>query len=154
MIQREQRERILGWVDEAAAAGARRRKACALLGLSARTLERWRAPGARREDGRRTRVQAAPNRLSELERERVLAVANSAEFADLAPSQIVPILAERGEYIASESTFYRLLRAAGQVRHPERWSRGTRNWDPVETVYLNPDKEHGKESTHALKRVA
>ena len=44
-------------------------------------------------------------------------MANSAEFSDLPPSQIVPILAERGEYIASESTFYRVLHDAKQLKH-------------------------------------
>lgn len=117
MIVRAERERIVCWVDEAAAAGARRRTACALLDVSVRTLERWRAPGTLGDDGRRTRLQCAHNQLSDVERAQVLAIANSATFADLPPSQIVPILAERGTYIASESTFYRVLRAAGQLRH-------------------------------------
>lgn len=117
MIVRAERERIVCWVDEAAAAGARRRTACTLLGVSVRTLERWRAPGTLGEDGRRTRIQCAHNQLSDVERAQVLAIANSATFADLPPSQIVPILAERGTYIASESTFYRVLRAAGQLGH-------------------------------------
>lgn len=81
------------------------------------TLERWRGAPTLREDGRRTRVQVARNQLSEAERAQVLTVANSPAFADLPTSQIVPILAERGEYIAAESTFYRVLRAAGQLRH-------------------------------------
>src|SRR3546814_2689533 len=55
--------------------------------------------------------------LSELERQRVLAVANSKEFGHLAPSQIVPILADRGLYIACESTFYRVLKAENQLKH-------------------------------------
>lgn len=45
------------------------------------------------------------------------AVANSEEFAHLAPSQIVPRLADQGQYIASESSFYRVLRAASQLQH-------------------------------------
>ncbi len=42
---------------------------------------------------------------------------NSEEFKDLAPSQIVPRLADLGTYVASESTLYRLLRQAGQLVH-------------------------------------
>jgi transposase InsO family protein len=117
MIKRTEREPIVRWIDDAVAAGARRRAACSLLGVSTRTLERWRGAGTLREDGRCTRVQVARNQLSDAERAQVLMVANSEVFADLPPSQIVPILAERGEYIASESTFYRLLRAAGQLGH-------------------------------------
>lgn len=62
-------------------------------------------------------MQAPTNRLSESERQAVLAVANSPEFGHLAPSQIVPRLADRGQYIASESTFYRVLRAVRQLGH-------------------------------------
>jgi transposase InsO family protein len=44
-------------------------------------------------------------------------VANSEEYGHLPPSQIVPRLADQGHYLASESTFYRLLRAANQLTH-------------------------------------
>jgi transposase InsO family protein len=57
------------------------------------------------------------NRLSALERNHLLSVVNSDEFGSLPPSQIVPILADRGEYIASESTFYRIMRAENLLRH-------------------------------------
>ncbi|WP_292981654.1 helix-turn-helix domain-containing protein [Nitrosomonas sp.] len=29
---------------------------------------------------------------------------------------------------------------AARACHPQRWSGKTRNWNPVETVYLNPEK--------------
>ena len=44
-------------------------------------------------------------------------VVNSPRFRDLSPKQIVPILAEEGRYVASESTIYRLLREEGQLQH-------------------------------------
>ncbi|PSY40361.1 hypothetical protein C7B19_26835 [Escherichia coli] len=40
---------------------------------------------------------------------------NSPEFASLPPNVIVPTLADRGTYIASESTFYRVLKSANQL---------------------------------------
>ena len=101
MIPLPQRQQIVHWVDEANAAGARRHKACELLGIAPRSLQRWRQPGEVKHDGRTTRVYVPENKLSDQEREQVLAMANSAEFAHLPPSQIVPLLAERGEYIAS-----------------------------------------------------
>ena len=70
-----------------------------------------------RADRRPARVQSPTNRLSASEHQAVLAVANSEEFGHLAPSQIVPRLADRGQYIVSESTFYRVLRAARQLGH-------------------------------------
>ena len=51
MIKRTEREPIVRWIDDAVAAGARRRAACSLLGVSTRTLERWRGAGTLREDG-------------------------------------------------------------------------------------------------------
>ena len=54
------------------------------------------------------------------ERQAILAVANGAEFAGLPPSQRVPRLGTQGEYLASESSFYRVLREAepdGPPRH-------------------------------------
>ena len=50
------------------------------------------------------------NKLTDAERAEVLAAANSQEFRDVSPKQIVPILADRGMYLASEATFYRILR--------------------------------------------
>jgi putative transposase len=62
-------------------------------------------------DARTTTIRAEPsNKLSEAE----LAVCNRVEHAHLSPSQIVPRLADEGVYLASESTFYRLLRANNQ----------------------------------------
>ena len=42
---------------------------------------------------------------------------NSEEFASLPPSQIVPIFVDRGEFIASESSFNRLLNAENMQYH-------------------------------------
>lgn len=63
------------------------------------------------------RIQQPRNKLDDLERQRILAIANSPEFGHLPPSQIVPRLTDQGKYIASESSFYRVLRAANQLRH-------------------------------------
>ena len=111
-----QRRQVIALVGQATQAGARQERACAVICLSERTLQCWQRD-ALRADQRPARVQTPANRLSEPERQAVLAVANSDEFGHLAPSQIVPRLADRGEYIASESTFYRVLRAAKQLGH-------------------------------------
>jgi putative transposase len=110
------RHSIMSLVDEAITAGASQRRACAAIGMSERTLQRWRG-SATVADRRTVRVQQPVNRLSDAERERILAVANSAGFGQLPPGQIVPRLADQGCYIASESSFYRVLRAANQIKH-------------------------------------
>jgi putative transposase len=117
MISLSERQHIIAWVAEAHASGARRTQACALLGITLRTIQRWQQSGEVLSDGRSTRDFVPANKFSEQERQAVLSVANSAEFAALPPSQIVPRLAERGQYLASESTFYRILRDAKQLRH-------------------------------------
>ena len=99
-------------IDEAVQQGARRAQACEQLGLSVRSVQRWRLVA---EDGRIQAEREAPgNRLDEAQRQAVLKAANRPEYASLTPHQIVPRLADEGIYLASESTFYRLLKAAGQ----------------------------------------
>jgi hypothetical protein len=104
-------------------AGSRLAPACEELGISLRTFQRWVRDGdeAVAADSRTTSVRPEPaNRLSEDERLRILVVANSEEFGSLPPSQIVPALADRGVFIASESSFYRVLKAASQQHHRGR----------------------------------
>ena len=89
-----------------------------------RTVQRW---GHRAEDGRPGAVRSAPsNKLSEAERAQVLAIANEPAHASLAPHQIVPQLADKGVYVASESTFYRVLKSAGQQHDRGRARRPSR----------------------------
>ena len=117
-----QRVSVTDLVAEAVIGGARLARACSLLGFSERTLQRWQVGSEDLPDGRTLRHEAPAHKLSVLERATLLAVANSAEFGHLPPSQIVPRLADQQRYIASESTFYRVLRAEGQLAHrrPER----------------------------------
>ena len=118
MTDLPQRDQVMDLVAEAVVSGARQWRACEVITLSERTLQRWqndKAEGAC--DRRPARVQTPKNQLSDLERQRVLEIANSPEFGHLPPSQIVPRLVDRGEYVASESTFYRLLNAANQLKH-------------------------------------
>jgi transposase InsO family protein len=107
---------VMTLVAEAVGAGARQDKACAVISLSERTLQRWQRD-VLRGDQRPVRIQVPSNRLGTHEREQLLAVANSDEFASLPPSQIVPRLADQGVYLASESTFYRVLKAQNQLVH-------------------------------------
>ena len=110
---------ILGLVNDAVAAGARRERACLQVGLAERSVQRWRRAdvGDDRRAGPRT-IMA--NALSPAERAHVLEVVNSPEYRDLPPKQVVPRLADDGRYIGSESTIYRILRAEGQDAHRGR----------------------------------
>jgi len=72
------------------------------------------------KDGRKEAKHAPKNKLTEFERKRLLRIANSSEFSSLPPSKIVPKLADQGQYIASESTFYRVLKEMDQLKHRDR----------------------------------
>jgi len=109
---------ILQLIDEALAAGARQSPVCDVLGLSTRTVQRWRDQGGG-EDRRYGPRQGPANKLTSGERRRLLKVVNSPEYRDLPPKQIVPRLADLGGYLASESTIYRLLREEGA--RPREW---------------------------------
>ncbi|MGH7439223.1 MAG: IS3 family transposase [Polyangiaceae bacterium] len=117
--RRGEREVILGLIEEAVAAGARREQACLQVGLTERCLQRWRV-GDVRDDGRAGPRTRPANALSAVERAQVLAVVNSPAYRDLPPKQVVPRLADAGRYCASESTIYRILRAEGQLAHRGR----------------------------------
>ncbi len=117
MIRLSERQCIIQWVNQSTRAGARLHKACEILGISARSLQRWQQSGEVALDGRTRRQFVPANRLSGIEREKLLQIANSDAFAQLAPTQIVPVLADQGRYIASESTFYRVLREQRLLQH-------------------------------------
>jgi putative transposase len=63
---------------------------------------------------------SANSRLSETERAAVLARLNSAEFAGASHNQVVPKLADRGEYLASEASMYRILREEKLLAHRQK----------------------------------
>jgi transposase InsO family protein len=111
---------ILGWIDEAQANGARLRPACKEVGLAATTILRWRGQPGGGDDMRHGPKTTPKNKLSEKQRGRLLEVANGPAFRNQSPKQIVPALADAGQYIASESTFYRILREEKQLAHRGR----------------------------------
>lgn len=130
---------ILGLLDEAVAAGARHSRACEVLGLDPRTVQRWRARGIG-DDCRAGPLQKPRNALSARERAKILEIANSPEFRDQSPKQIVPKLADQGEYVGSESSFYRVLREQGQVQHREPSRPPTARHRPNAYVATGPNQ--------------
>lgn len=114
-----EREKIITLINQAQTSGARQSKACEIVGISAKTLQRWQQP-ENKEDGRPDAPHEPANKLTELERQRLIKVANEPAYADLPPSKIVPLLADEGRYLASESTFYRVLKEENQLHHRQR----------------------------------
>ena len=121
MISTPHRQTATLLIEGAVTAGARRAKACTEVEISERTLRRWTKGGQVHADQRPLAQRPQPrNKLSDEERAAVLSICNSAEFASLPPSQIVPKLADQGQYLVSESSFYRILRSDGQQHHRGR----------------------------------
>ena len=99
-------------------------KACTELGISKRTYNRWKNTDSDYIDKRTICARPEPaNKLTKEERQEILDICNTEEFASKTPSEIVPILADRGSYIASESTFYKVLKEAKQLTHRGREQR-------------------------------
>lgn len=139
----KQRQFLLTLIQQSCDSGARLQKACALIGLDARTVQRWRHPENQKGDlrvGDKRRITAPPNKFSEAERQAALEVVNSDQFKDLPPSQIVPRLADQGLYVASESTLYRLLREAGQLTHRRLERVAQKRSKPRALVATGPDQ--------------
>ncbi len=110
------RKKILELIDECRSVGASRELACKEIGVSSRTLQRWmRSPD--QEDRRQGPLSRPLNSLTETEKSNIIRISTAKEFQDKSPHQIVPILADRGEYIASESSFYRVLKANSLLSH-------------------------------------
>jgi putative transposase len=116
MTSLAERGQIIALLNEAIVTGARQDRACEVICLSERTVQRWQRD-ALRGDQRPMRLQTPRNKLSAVERAHIVTVANSDEFGHLPPGQIVPRLADRGQYLGSESTFNRVLKAENQLRH-------------------------------------
>jgi transposase InsO family protein len=132
MISTPHRQTATMLIEDAVTAGARRAKACAELEISDRTLRRWTKDGKLHADQRPFAPRPEPaNKLSAAERAAVLSLCNSKEFSSLPPSQIVPKLADQGRYLASESSFYRILRADGQQHHRGRAKPPVRRKPPT-----------------------
>ncbi len=122
MIGLGDRQALARDIRAAHTAGARLKLACETAGIDVRTLQRWKAfEGLVGGDGRPQAVRPVPGHaLSEAERAQVLAVANEPRFASVPPARIVPMLADEGIYLASESTMSRVLREHGQNTHRGR----------------------------------
>jgi putative transposase len=140
MISLEDRQSIASLVDEARQNGARLRAACEVAGIDTRTLQRWKAcAGLQTGDARPVAFRPVPaHALSAQEREQILQVANEPRFAALPPARIVPMLADEGVYIASESSFSRVLRTHGQTRHRGRAQAPRRMRPPTTHVATGP----------------
>jgi len=140
MTNARDRRHAVELVNAARCDGARLERACAEMRIGLNTYRRWSAGG---EDGRANAVHGKPSHaLSQAERDAVLQTCLRPEFASLPPSQIVVrLLDEEARYLASESTFYRVLREA-DVQH--------RRGRAVAPRHVGPPRRHRADGPNQL----
>ncbi|UXI66930.1 IS3 family transposase [Tahibacter amnicola] len=140
MIAMEDRRWMVEAIDEAHCSGARLSVACSLAGIDIRTLQRWRRDGGLETGDRRPMaVRPVPaHALTSQERAAILEIANEPRFAALPPAQIVPRLADEGRYVASESSFHRVLRHNQQTTHRGRAKAPERRKEPTTHIATAP----------------
>lgn len=80
------------------------------------------------------------NKLTPEERQEVINTVNEDRFASMPPCEIVPTLADEGEYIASESTFYRILREEKMQNHRGRSQEPGKHGKPTSFTATAPNQ--------------
>ncbi len=139
-------------IDEAVQNGAKQKLACELVGISARTYQRWNQGEELSEDQRIYNDAPVHNKLSEAVRQEILGVINRPEYSMLTPHQIVPTLLDLGQYIASESTFYRIMRAHNQLNHRGKETAVQRK-KPQALKAISPNEIYSWDITYLLSPV-
>ena len=146
------RQTIITEVYEAMRDGARQSAACEIVGISAKTLQRWEQPD-NVQDGRLDAHHEPSTTFTQSEREQIIKVANEPDYAALSPSKIVPKLADEGRYIASESSFYRVLKAAQQLKHRLKSKPTRKVIKPKALTASGPNQLYSWDITYLPTRV-
>ena len=131
-------------INEAIENNCRVAVACDDIGINVKTLGRWKS---RVQDQRKGPNSKPANKLTEEERNEVLMIATSETYRDLPPSQIVPALADEGKYIASESTFYKILKEEKMLEHRGK-SKAPSNNRPAPLVSTGPNQIYSWDITY------
>lgn len=82
----------------------------------------------------------------------MIAIATSVEFMDKTPWQIVPILADRETYIASEATFYRILKEEKMLAHRGR-SKPKTSTPPAPLIAFGPNQIWSWDITYCASSI-
>lgn len=151
LIPKSDRAQAIKLVKEACDNGARKHRACELLEISVRTLERWEHDDGLNDNRKGTSKKVA-NKLTKEERKMILDTANSEEYSNLPPCKIVPMLADKGEYIASESSFYRVLREENQLTH-RQLTRSPKHHRPTTYIATGPNQVWSWDITYLPSQI-
>ncbi len=141
MILPDDRQKAVELIQAAISEGARLRKCCEIIEIAVRTYQRWKS--GKIIDERNGASKNIPRKLSNNEKQEIIDECCSREFKDSNPYEIFITLLEREKYIASISSFYRVLKAANLLHHrsnkrkrsklskpPEKIATGSIKWTP------------------------
>jgi transposase InsO family protein len=151
MIPEEQKKHIVQYIQDAVEDGARVKEACACIELSYRSFLRWKA--GKTHDGRKGAVKSVPRKLSSAEEQAFFDVANTQEFRDKTPGQIVASLLEKGIYHGSERTLYRILKKREALGHRQKRRAPTKSKKPQELIATDPNQVWNWDITWLPTRV-
>ncbi len=130
-MPREEKQAILDFVNFYVLLGIVRLSVmCRYIGVSERTIQRWNLNGV--DDYRKGAPKRVVRKLSEDEREEIYRISCSAEYSDLNLHEIYNSLLDKGIYLASESSFYRILRENNAITHRRETKEGTSRKRPDE----------------------
>lgn len=151
MTDINERQKFIELIIEATESGARKHRACDILEMPMRTLERWAKNSS--GDKRISVKNIPPNKLTEKEIKEIESICCSSRFKDLTPNEIVPILAEEGVYIASERTYYRVLKYKSLLAHRSASSPSKKRNKPEELKATGPDQVWSWDITYLLSDI-
>jgi putative transposase len=132
----EAKREALDLVNEACSNKCRIKVACDDVGIDLKTHNRWLHD---LEDKRKGPLTEPANKLSEETREEIISTANAEKYVDLSPWEIVPKLADEGRFIASESSFYKVLKANKLLKHRGR-AKAPEKKRPVPLIATGPNQ--------------
>ena len=137
-------------IEEAIKTGSRQDIACRDLKIDIKTFKRWKEDP---EDKRKGPLTAPANKLTLVEVQEIVRVSTSAEYVDLPPSQIVPMLADKGVYLGSESSFYKILNEKKLLEHRGKSKAPSHN-KPAPLVASGPNQIYSWDITYLRSNIA
>jgi putative transposase len=138
LISPAEREKTVALIQTALKEGARLVPSCETVGISLRTYQRWKAGNY--DDRRKGAAKHVPRKLTDEERREIRTLCCNDEFKDANPYEIVITLLERRNYLASISSFYRVLKAANLLNHRSNKRPGRKQTNPPEVIANGPNQ--------------
>jgi transposase InsO family protein len=129
--------------------GCRHFIACDDVGIDIKTYKRWEHDI---QDKRKGPITAPANKLTAEEKKEIILIATSKDYMDLPPSQIVPLLADKGLYVASESSFYKVLKENQLLEHRGK-SKPKCHSRPAPLVATGPNQIYSWDITYLHRNI-